>query len=360
MVSWFIQIEAGFRRYSIKILIAIVLFGSGVYFLADILQPKSELCISYGSAQNIISKSLNETSSEYVSQNKLVDWNQIKNTDLIFVGGNPRSGTTLMRAMLDVHPRIRCGTENIIIKFYLKVMFEQLPAKNAWERMDQAGVKNETIDDSMALFMYNIIVNHGSSSPRLCTKDPEILYNMSYVHKLFPKAKFVYMIRDGRAVAYSRSLKRPELLTLESLRNRLKLWNDQNMLMNQQCQEIGSDLCMPVKYEDLVTDTNKTMHAVINFLGENWDDNMLRHQDFIGTEIAIAQDEWSTDQVKKPVYQDSLTSWIDKIPFLSSEEILQIAPMFKDFGYNLTVNETVIQAQKNVTIQNSFNSTGNV
>ena len=85
---------------------------------------------------------------------------------------------------------------------------------------------------------------------------------------------------------------------------------------------------------------------------------MLRHQDFIGTEIAIARGEWATGQVEKPVYQDSLTSWIDKIPYLSQEEMLQIAPMFKNFGYSLAVNETVIQAQKNVTIQNSSKSTG--
>ena len=186
---------------------------------------------------------------------------QIRNTDLIFVGGNPRSGTTLMRAILDVHPRIRCGPENIIIKAYLKVMFDEFPAKNVSERMKQAGVMNETIEDSMALFMYNIIVNHGPPSPRLCTKDPEILYNMGYLHKLFPKAKFIYMVRDGRAVVYSRSLKVPEVLTVESLRKRLKLWNDQNLLMTQQCAEIGSELCVRVMYEDLVTDTNKTMRA---------------------------------------------------------------------------------------------------
>ena len=34
---------------------------------------------------------------------------------LIFVGGVPRSDTTLTRAMLDAHPEVRCGEETRII-----------------------------------------------------------------------------------------------------------------------------------------------------------------------------------------------------------------------------------------------------
>lgn len=34
---------------------------------------------------------------------------------LIFIGGMPRSGTTLARAMLDAHPLVRCGEETRVI-----------------------------------------------------------------------------------------------------------------------------------------------------------------------------------------------------------------------------------------------------
>ncbi len=34
---------------------------------------------------------------------------------LIFIGGMPRSGTTLMRTMLDAHPQVRCGQETRVI-----------------------------------------------------------------------------------------------------------------------------------------------------------------------------------------------------------------------------------------------------
>ena len=46
---------------------------------------------------------------------------------LIFVGGMPRSGTTLMRAMLDAHPDVRCGEEtrvnSILFSFLIQLNF---------------------------------------------------------------------------------------------------------------------------------------------------------------------------------------------------------------------------------------------
>ena len=38
-----------------------------------------------------------------------------RDTPLIFIGGVPRSGTTLMRAMLDAHQDVRCGEETRVV-----------------------------------------------------------------------------------------------------------------------------------------------------------------------------------------------------------------------------------------------------
>jgi hypothetical protein len=42
---------------------------------------------------------------------KYFDLSLIEQAPLIFVGGSQRSGTTLMRALLDVHKSVSCGTE---------------------------------------------------------------------------------------------------------------------------------------------------------------------------------------------------------------------------------------------------------
>lgn len=48
-----------------------------------------------------------------------------------------------------------------------------------------------------------MIARHGEPAPRLCNKDPLTLKLGSYVLELFPNAKFIFMVRDGRATVHS-------------------------------------------------------------------------------------------------------------------------------------------------------------
>lgn len=59
------------------------------------------------------------------------------------------------------------------------------------------------MDSAIAAFCLEIIARHAEPAPRLCNKDPLTLKMGSYILDLFPNAKFIFMIRDGRATVHS-------------------------------------------------------------------------------------------------------------------------------------------------------------
>uniref|UniRef100_A0A914CV30 Protein-tyrosine sulfotransferase n=1 Tax=Acrobeloides nanus TaxID=290746 RepID=A0A914CV30_9BILA len=54
--------------------------------------------------------------------------------------GIPRSGTTLMRAMMDAHPMIRCGEETRVIPRILALRSQWKKSEKEWKRLQEAGV----------------------------------------------------------------------------------------------------------------------------------------------------------------------------------------------------------------------------
>lgn len=202
---------------------------------------------------------------------------------IVFVGGFPRSGTTLMRVLLDTHPKIRCGQEtHVIPKLLLHVGSYNKVQKH---RLEAAGVTEDVLDTAVASFILHVIKNHGEPAPILCNKDPLSLRNTTYLSKLFPNAKFILMVRDGRAVINS-ILSRH--VVIRGLRNRtyenlLQRWNKAVTTMVEQCEGLGPRRCVTVYYEHLVMDPARTMAAVLRFVGVKWNDQVLHHEEFMKT-----------------------------------------------------------------------------
>ena len=209
-----------------------------------------------------------------------------RSTPLIFVGGFPRSGTTLMRAMLDAHPDIRCGQETRVIPKILMGISRifSLVSEKEKQRREEAGVTQDLLDSAVAVLIGEIIAKHGDPAPRLCNKDPLTFRNLSYLARIFPKSKFVFMVRDGRAVVHSimergvviRGVnnRRPEIL--------LRTWNDATGEMNAQCVALGQSRCLRIPYEHLVLFPAESMEIILEFLDVSWNDAVIHHETMIG------------------------------------------------------------------------------
>jgi protein-tyrosine sulfotransferase len=273
-----------------------------------------------------------------VNKKNLVPYN--RNMPLIFVGGVPRSGTTLMRAMLDAHPSIRCGEETRIIPRLIYMRNQWINSKKEAERLKNAGMSDEIIDSAVGAFILEVIVKHGKPAEHLCNKDPLVLRYSAYMKNVFPNGKFILMIRDGRATVHSIITRKVTItgFNLESYRDCLARWSSIIEHMYAQCIDVGEESCLPVYYEQLVLHPEKTMKTILNFLNITWNDAVLNHEKYIGDEVSLSKVERSSDQVIKPVNLEALSSWVGKIPSDVVQQMDSIAPMLKRLGYDPYAN----------------------
>lgn len=260
---------------------------------------------------------------------------------LIFIGGMPRSGTTLVRVLLDAHPDVRCGEETRIIPRLLSLKQQWSKSPTEVQRLIEGGITDDVMDAAMTAFILEVIVRHGKPAPRLCNKDPFTLRAAVYLHKLFPHAKFLLMIRDGRAVVHS-IITRKVTITgydLSDYRQCLKRWNAAMYSMYSQCQQLGPTICMPVYYEQLVLHPKAWMQRILAFLDVPWNDSVLHHEQVINQSgISLSKLERSTDQVIKPINLEALSKWVGQIPDDVVRDMAKVAPMLAELGYDPQAN----------------------
>ncbi|KAI5624361.1 protein-tyrosine sulfotransferase 2, partial [Silurus asotus] len=270
----------------------------------------------------------------------LYHYNQ--DSPMVFVGGVPRSGTTLMRVMLDAHPDIRCGEETRVIPRILSL-------RHGWRRseedrwaLEEEEITQEMLDSATAAFLLEIIARHGEPAPLLCNKDPFTLKSSIYLSKLFPNSKFLLMVRDGRASVHSMISRQVTIagFDLSSYRDCLSKWSQAIEAMLFQCMLVGSTRCLTVHYEDLVLQPRTTMMTVLEFLNVPWNEGVLHHEQAIGQPggVSLSRIERSTDQVIKPVNLEALTRWVGHIPADVLKDMHNIAPMLNKLGYDPSAN----------------------
>merc|ERR1719414_2400958 len=261
-----------------------------------------------------------------------------RQSPLIFIGGVPRSGTTLMRAMLDAHPEVRCGEETRVVPRLLQMRSHWKKSQKESMRLEEAGLTDDVLASAISSFILEVVARHGEPAPRLCNKDPFTLKSGQYLRELFPNSKFLFMVRDGRATVHS-IISRKVTITgfdLKSYRQCLQKWNAAISAMNEECKELGPDHCLKVPYEQLVLHPRKWMENILEFLELPWTEDVLHHEKQINKAngISLSKVERSSDQVVKPVNLDALSKWVGHIPEDVIADMAEIAPMLKTMGYD--------------------------
>ncbi len=201
----------------------------------------------------------------------------------VILGGCHRSGTTLLRVMLDSHPRIACGPETSLFTGgfrpdKLAVRFDFAP-EEIWQMRKQASDHAQLIE----MFFMRYTASRGKS--RWAEKTPQNVRYIGWILQRFPKAKFIHVIRDGRdTVCSMRTHPKFRIINGEkistgirrSLEPCIRGWlRDTAAGMKWR----GHPNYYEVRYEDLVGVPEATLRKLCAFIGEPFDEAMLQYHE---------------------------------------------------------------------------------
>lgn len=200
----------------------------------------------------------------------------------IFLVGCQRSGTSLLRRIVDSHPRIACPPETTFILPLVQVLHDRRSARG----FDAMGYRPEAVTEALAGFVATFFEGYAAAQgkPRWADKTPHYVDCLDDLWALFgPQARFVTIVRDGMDVAYS--LADPKRFYPAIIRSVEEAGGDAPVgagrFWAQQTRKIldfeaaHPDACHRIAYEDLTTDPEGTLAPMFAFLGEPWDPVVL-------------------------------------------------------------------------------------
>ena len=204
-----------------------------------------------------------------------------------FVVGVARSGTTLLRLMLDAHPELAIPHETHFIPAALQepqasreAFFRRLAEFSTWEDLSTPAerfaeelrrVEPFNVPDGLRAFYRLYAETHGK--PRWGDKTPSYNLHMRTIHAALPEARFIHLLRDGRDVAVS--LRHLWFSPGESMETLAAYWADQIVETRRQGQ--GTPFYLEVRYEDLITRPVRELERICRFIDLPYASEMLTY-----------------------------------------------------------------------------------
>ena len=210
-------------------------------------------------------------------------------TEGIIILGAPRSGTTLLRRLVDAHPNIACpGETNVFGACGRFLRSERIADGVAVGVLDGLGYAGFSASDVLArlrelAFSFHREYAQRQAKPRWASKTAFDAFYLEEIEQLCGEhASFVCIQRHGLDVAYSieelcnkngvylRELHDYVIRYPRMLEAFAHVWVDLAGSIDAFAKR-HSHNAIVVKYEDLTAQPDETMAQIMAFLGEQWD-----------------------------------------------------------------------------------------
>jgi len=224
-----------------------------------------------------------------------------------FVVGVNRSGTTLLRVMLDAPPELTFPPET----HFVPELIEATEGRDATPEALLATITKQrewgdfglTEEELLERFRAIRPLNAGDAlrafysayaervgKPRWGEKTPIYVKSMRKIERALPEARFVHVIRDGRDVALSIRDRAVKEHPIDRIAER---WVRRITRAREQAKRL--EHYEEIRYESLILDTRPTLERVCEFFELGWDDALLDYHQRSADRLAEMERELPDD-----------------------------------------------------------------
>lgn len=205
-----------------------------------------------------------------------------------FIVGCPRSGTTLLQLLVDSHPHLAIPPESHIFVRFSKI-FDYYGDLNKESNLRlfvsdllgdyhirdwNLGVSveefcNQLRDNSLRSIISLVFELYASNEGKIRwgDKTPQHMLHLEKIKEVFPEARFIHLIRDGRDVAVSSNrifVGPPSILGIANE------WRKYIFIFEEFKKKLADNDFIEVYYEDLVNKPENEVNKIFDFLGEDF------------------------------------------------------------------------------------------
>jgi Sulfotransferase family len=206
-----------------------------------------------------------------------------------FIVGVPRSGTTLLRLMLDSHPELTIPPETHFLPRVIRACRQgSRPERIAnvvarHRRWEDFGIerdeylarlrKTKPLEAGPAIRAFYALYAERQGKPRWGDKTPGYAIKMRRIQRALPEARFIHLIRDGRDVVLSQARKSQRPLPLDVAAKR---WKRRVIATRKRSDGVRYT---ELRYEDLVTDPEASLRRVCELIELPYEASMLDYHE---------------------------------------------------------------------------------
>jgi tetratricopeptide (TPR) repeat protein len=245
----------------------------------------------------------------------------------VFLVGFPRSGTTLLDTMLMGHPQI-------------EVLEEEPTTRHAAEVLGDFAALPLATDEQISAARAGYFRTAASLTPLapgklLVDKNPLAMNMLPVIHRIFPDARIILALRHPCDVLLSCFITNFKLN--DAMSNFIRLDTaadlyDLSFGFFERAQQLFGKPVHRIHYENVVSNREDELRALLDFLSLEWDEDVLDHQATALGRGRIKTASYS--QVAEPIYTRATGRWEQYREQLAP--VLPILePWVRKLGYSL-------------------------